>query len=106
MSFRRTSNAHDCWLAVVRENSNLLREIPTSVLATERAFREYVTEGAIRGSVVSPSIPELSDQAIESLGAFIHHKAQFDMDATLFHGFNAEYRRRHLQSNFTVSSTN
>ena len=97
MSFRRTSNAHDNWLILVRENMALLGEIPAAALENEQAFRDYVTHSAHQGSVMSPQVSSLSNKAIEDLATFFHQKAQFDMDTILFESFNNEYRLRHLQ---------
>ena len=95
MSFRKTFNRHDGWRVVVRENCDLLREVPTAALANEYAFRDYVTRGTHRDAILTPSVFELSRKAIDDLWTFINCKAQFDMDAILFDHFNEAYRRHH-----------
>jgi hypothetical protein len=94
MSFRKTSNRHDCWLAIVRENPVLLEEIPVCALESELAFRDYVTTGAHRGVTIAPGVAELSTPAIHHLWRFINHKTYIDMDAGSFDAFNKEYRNR------------
>ena len=93
MSFRRRSNAHDRWAALVRESSDLHSEVPRAALARESAFRDYVTSGVHRGTKFAPSVFELSPDALTKLWTFINHRARFDMDASLFDDFNEAFRR-------------
>lgn len=93
MSFRRKSNGHDLWSALVRENAALLVDVPRGALIRESAFRDYVTRGSHRGVELSPSVFELSAESLAKLWTFINHRAQFDMDASLFDDFNEAFRR-------------
>jgi hypothetical protein len=73
----------------VRENEALLRALPPGALVNEQAFRGYATNGLYRGAKLSPTVFELSPQALKDMWTFINHRAQFDMDATLFDDFHA-----------------
>ena len=96
MSFRRSRNSHDLWRALVHENADLLAQLPPKALESEQIFRDYVTRGVHDGLPLTPSVFELSPAAVENLWRFINHKAQFDMDATLFDDFNEAYRARNV----------
>jgi len=95
MSFRRKSNAHDNWHALVRTNASLLDALPPKAIASEAAFRDYVTSGAHRDVVFAPGVSELPANALLDLWTFINHRAQFDMDATLFDSFNSAFKQHH-----------
>jgi hypothetical protein len=95
MTFRRGSNSHERWCALVRDNADLLADLPRGALVRENAFRDYVTRGVHRGVRLSPSVFELSPESLEKLAIFIGHRAQFDMDALLFDDFNEAFRRSH-----------
>lgn len=95
MSFHRISNSHDLWLSVVRDGSSLLFGLPSAAVASEAAFRDYMTGGMVDGRPVVPSVFDLSPQALDGLWMFVNHKAQFDMDATLFDNFNKAFQLRH-----------
>jgi hypothetical protein len=93
MSFRRDSNAHERWCRLVRENADLLADLPPEALVRENAFRDYVTRGVHRGVRFSPSVSELSRDALEKLALFIYHRTEFDMDVIRFDDFNEAIRR-------------
>lgn len=80
---------------MVRDNEDLLGDLPREALANERAFRGYVTNGAYRGVNFSPAVSKLSSRALNDLWTFINHKAEFDMDAQRFDEFNAAFARSH-----------
>ena len=94
MSFRRTSNKHDWCTHLVHASADLLEDLPRDALASEAAFRDYVTHGVHRDVPFCPSVTELSPESLDKLWSFIHHRAQFDMDASLFESFNGAYRNR------------
>lgn len=94
MSFRKSFNHHDGWLSLVRENEELLSSLPKDALASEKAFRDYVTIGSHRGIEFKPSVHELSAAALNNLFHFINHKTHFDMEASLFDAFNAAFRKK------------
>jgi len=94
MTFRRAGNRHDWWTKVVRENAQLLRQVPASAIATEAAFRDYVTGSIHRGVAFEPTVFALDRRALDDLWDFIQRKAQFDMDASFFDDFNAAFRKQ------------
>lgn len=94
MSFRRKENSHDIWLSMVRESSDLLTELPAGALASEEAFRGYMTNGTYREVRFSPQVSELSRKALDDLWTFINHKTELDMDAILFDDFNDAFRAK------------
>jgi hypothetical protein len=98
MSFRRKTNSHEWWREVVRENAALLRDVPATAVSNKPAFCDYVTRSEHKGLKLSPSVFELSSQALDDLWTFINYKAQFDMDAICFDHFNEAFRARHSQS--------
>lgn len=83
------------WLSLVRKNASLLSELPPEATASEAAFRGYATLGMIDGKSMIPSVFDLSAEALDDLWAFINHRAQFEMDATLFDYFNEAFTLRH-----------
>lgn len=94
MAFRRIENRHDWWTRVVSENAQLLRHVPPSAIATEAAFRDYVTKSVHRGTRLEPTVFALDCQALDDLWDFIQRKAPFDMIAESFDDFNAAFRAR------------
>jgi hypothetical protein len=92
MSFRRKSNSHDIWLSVVQESASLLSTLPSRVIASEAAFRDYMTRSTLEGRSVSPSVFDLSPRALDDLFSFMNRRAQFDMDIALFDDFNEAFR--------------
>jgi len=93
MTFRRQGNRHDWWVQVVNDNVPLLAQVPASAVATEGAFRDYVTRGTHNGVAFDPAVFALSPNALDDLWVFINHKAQFDMDASRFDDFNTAFRK-------------
>ena len=98
MSFRRASNAHDRWHNLVQANASLLGALPPDAVTSEAAFRDYATSGVHRGVVLAPAVSELPIEALCDLGTFIHHRAHFDMDVTLFDSFTRAFQRLHAPS--------
>jgi hypothetical protein len=94
MSYLKSTSRHDRWLSVVAASEDLLATIPRGALVNEAAFRDYLTRGAHCGTVHRPTAFELDADALERLWLFIHDRAQFDMDATLFDHFNEALRAR------------
>ncbi|WP_395749353.1 hypothetical protein [Prosthecobacter sp.] len=92
MSFRRASNEHEAWRAVVQESQALLSEIPAAALVSKSAFRDYVTCGVHRDVAFAPSVFEISAKARADLFDFMHGKAHFDMEGGGFDHFNAAFR--------------
>ena len=92
MGFRKSWNRHENWLRLLREQADLLLDVPRAAVASESAFRDYVTRGAHRGARFSPSVFDLSPEALKKLATFVD-RAQFDMDAMLFDDFNEALRR-------------
>jgi hypothetical protein len=97
MGFRKKSNRHDWWTALVQDSADLLVDVPREALTQEIAFRDYVTRGVHRGVRLSPSVLDLSSKSLENLWNFIQHRARFDMDAALFDDFNEAFRRAREQ---------
>ena len=93
MAFRRSLNSQDWWRDLVRQNRVLLDELPRRATANEQTFRDYLTSGTARGIPLSPSVFELSPRALNDLWTFVHDKAHFDFDASLFDDFDAAFRR-------------
>ncbi len=93
MSFRRTNNRYDNWKTLVAENADLLASLPNAAIANESSLRSYVTNGTLHGIGIHPAVHELSPEAVDALWTFVHHKAEFDMDASLFDDLNAVFRR-------------
>jgi hypothetical protein len=105
MSFRRISNSNDRWLSVVRDSTSLLSGLPSVAVASEAEFRDYMTRGMVDGRPVVPSVFDLSPQALDDLWTFVNHKAQFDMDATLFDNFNKAFQLRHRSNTDNAHNT-
>lgn len=96
MSFRRKSNRHDIWVDLVSRCPEISQFLPSTIMHSERMFRQFVTVGEVESEVQSslPRLSDLSDEQIERLWKFINFEAQFDMDALLFDAFNSEFRSR------------
>ena len=72
----------------MEENKALLQALPSAALINEKAFRSYLTSVVYGDVTFKPAISELSPSVFEDLAFFVLHKAQFDLDATLFENFN------------------
>ena len=92
MAFRRTENRADQWRTLVEVHADLLAALPHEACVNEAAFRDYVTSGEHRGVRFTPAVDELSKQELAALAEFIHHRAQFDMDASCFDAFNQAFQ--------------
>lgn len=93
MSFRKNQNAHDLWKSIVEKNRDLLSPVPLAAIASEAAFRNYLTRSVHRDVQFSPSVCELSKAAVDDLWTFIVHKTEFDMDILYFDDFNEAFRK-------------
>ena len=100
MSFRRNTNRHDFWVDICAEYSDLVASLPRCIFESEKHFRNFATRGTARDGegVVIVSLANLTDEQINGLWDFIQNGAQFDMDASLFDAFNAEFRNRFSSS--------
>jgi hypothetical protein len=84
MSFRREGNRREVWIALVRTHASLLAALPREAVSNEDRFREYLTPSTCDGARVSPSVFELSSDALEALVRFVDREAAFDMDTLRF----------------------
>jgi hypothetical protein len=82
----------------VQEHKALFSEVPAGALASEAAFRDYVTSGVHRDVSFTRSVFELSSNALNDLETFITHKAQFDMHILFFTHFNQAFQLRQTHS--------
>lgn len=93
MAFRRKENKHDSWERIVRQNKDLLHDLPSEAIRSEESFRGYMTDGHYRGRRFDRPVSELSSKALEDLWTFINHKTEFDMDVLYFVDFRSALER-------------